>query len=91
MTVFISSGPGQTTVTDVVGEPVGQAKHDLKAAGFKIAVVHQIECTNQDENNVVQSQDPPGNSQAAQGSTVEITVAKYRPDDPSCVAPPGST
>jgi eukaryotic-like serine/threonine-protein kinase len=90
VTVNISSGPGQTLVPNVVGEDAGQAKHDLRTAGFKVKVKQQLDCTDPTQDNVVQSQDPSGNSSAAQGSTVTITVAKYRPNDPSCVAPPGT-
>ncbi len=90
LTVFISSGPNLVTLPNVVGEPAGQAKHDLKNAGFVVAVTQQFECTDPTQDHIVQSQNPSGPT-APRGSTVEITVAVYRPSDPSCVGPPGST
>jgi eukaryotic-like serine/threonine-protein kinase len=91
VTVFISNGPSLTLVPNVVNESAGQAKHDLSAAGFKVAVTQQVECIDPTQNNVVQSQNPGGNTQAPRGSTVGIVVTKYRPNDPSCNSPPGST
>ncbi len=41
---------------NVVGEPVGQAKHDLTTAGFRCTVMQQIECTDQSKDNIVQAQ-----------------------------------
>ena len=90
VTVYISNGPSQAPVPSVVGQVVGQAKHALTSAGFKVAVTQQVECTDQTKNNIVQSQTPSGGT-APRGSTVEITVAKYRPNDPSCGGPPPST
>ncbi len=90
ITILISNGPTQMPVPNVEGEVVGQAKHDLSSAGFRVAVTQQVECTDQTKNNIVQSQTPSGGT-APRGSTVEITVAKYRPNDPSCGGPPPST
>ncbi len=90
VTVFISSGPGQTTLPAVVGDPVGQAKQELSSAGFKISVIQQPECNDQSKNNIVQAQSPNGPT-APRGSTVTITVTKFRPSDPTCGGPPPST
>ena len=91
VTVLISSGPGQTLVPNVVNSDVVDAKSALRQAGFKVSVTQQPECTDPNRNNLVTAQDPAGNSQAARGSIVTIVVQKYRPNDPSCGGPPGST
>jgi eukaryotic-like serine/threonine-protein kinase len=90
VSIFISTGPSEKLVPNVVGESSGQAKHDLRLAGFAVAVTQQPECNDQSQNDIVQSQDPGGNSQAPHGSTVTIVVAKYRPNDPSCGGPPST-
>jgi serine/threonine-protein kinase len=91
VTIFISTGPSLTNVPNVVGENAGQAKKDLRAAGFAIAITQKIECIDQTQNNIVSAQTPNGNTQAPRGATVSITVIKYRPNDPTCNPPPGST
>jgi serine/threonine-protein kinase len=90
LTVFISAGPSLVPLPNVVSESAGQAKHDLKNAGFVVAVTQQVECTDPTQDHIVQSQTPSGPT-APRGSTVEITVLIYRVSDPSCVGPPGST
>jgi beta-lactam-binding protein with PASTA domain len=90
VTVFISSGPTLVRLPNVRGEPAGQAKIDLHNAGFAVQVHQQVECTDPTQDHIVQSQTPSGPT-APRGSTVEITVTVYRPSDPTCVGPPGST
>jgi eukaryotic-like serine/threonine-protein kinase len=90
ITIFISSGPQQVALPNVVGEPVGQAKHDLTSAGFRYTVMQQVECTDQTKNNVVQSQSPDSPT-APRDTLVTLTVTKFRPSDPSCGGPPPST
>jgi serine/threonine-protein kinase len=90
VSIFISTGPSQKLVPNVVGETSGQAKHDLRLAGFAVEVTQQPECNDQSQDNLVQSQNPVGNSQAPHGSTVTIVVAKYRPNDPTCGGPPST-
>jgi eukaryotic-like serine/threonine-protein kinase len=90
ITIFISSGPQQVTLPNVVGENVGQAKHELTSAGFRYTVTQQVECSDQSKNNIVQSQSPDSPT-APRGTLVTLTVTKYRPNDPSCGGPPPST
>jgi eukaryotic-like serine/threonine-protein kinase len=89
ITVYISSGASLVPLPDVVGEPAGQAKHDLTAAGFVVSVTQQVVC-DPGQNNVVQQQSPSGPT-APRGSTVTIVVDKFRPQDPTCTGGPGST
>ena len=65
---------GVTTVTvpGVVGAPYQQAINVIGGAGFVAGVRYQIQSTN---TGTILSQDPAGESQAAQGSTVTVTVA----------------
>jgi eukaryotic-like serine/threonine-protein kinase len=90
ITIYISSGATLTPVPNVVRETAGQAKHDLKSAGFLVSVTQQVVC-DPGQNNIVQSQDPLGNTSAPRGSTVTIVVTKFRPNDPTCTGGPGST
>ncbi len=90
ITIFISSGPAQAQLPDVVGQDSGDAKRALRAAGFKVAVTQQVECNDQSKDNIVQDESPNGPT-APRGSVVNITVAKYRPNDPSCGGPPPPT
>ena len=90
VTVEVSAGPSQSSVPNVVGLNKNDAITALHDAGFKVAIVQQVDCTDPAANDTVQSQNPSGGAQATSGSTVEITVLKYRPSDPSCVNPPAT-
>ena len=90
ITILISNGPQQVPLPNVIGENVGQAKHDLTSAGFRFTVKQVPECNDQSKNNIVQDQDPKTPT-APRGTLVTLTVSKYRPSDPSCGGPPPST
>ena len=90
ITVYISSGPQQVPLPNVIGQNVGQAKHELTSAGFRYTVTKVPECNDQSKNNIVQDQNPKG-ATAPRGTLVTLTVSKYRPSDPSCGGPPPST
>jgi len=90
ITIYISNGPAQVPLPNVIGENVGQAKHDLTSAGFRYTVNQVPECNDQSKNNIVQDQDPKTPT-APRGTLVTLTVTKYRPSDPSCGGPPPST
>jgi serine/threonine-protein kinase len=91
ITILVSSGPSLVTVPPVTNENVNDAKSALRSAGFKISVTQHPECNDPNMDNIVTAQDPQGNAQAPRGSIVNIVVQKYRPQDPSCGGPPGST
>jgi serine/threonine-protein kinase len=80
----VSNGPPQKTVPDVIGYSSQQAVGALESAGFKVIQQPQS-VSDQSEDGTVLSQNPAGNSQAAQGSTVTIVVGQYSP------TPPGTT
>jgi serine/threonine-protein kinase len=70
----VSNGPPQKTVPDVVGETSQEAVSQLEAAGFQVS--EQYKQTDASQENIVQSQNPAGNSQAAQNSTVTIVIGQ---------------
>jgi serine/threonine-protein kinase len=82
----VSNGPKQVTVPDVVGYTSQQAVSTLEAAGF--LVTQQTMATDASQQNIVQSQNPAGNAQAPQGSTVNIVVGQHSPGPPP---PPPTT
>jgi serine/threonine-protein kinase len=82
----VSNGPPQVTVPDVVGYTSQQAVSTLEAAGFH--VTQQTVATDASQQNIVQSQNPAGNAQAPQGSTVTVVVGQHSPGPPP---PPPTT
>jgi serine/threonine-protein kinase len=76
VTITVSSGPSTTTVPDEVGQDKQVAIDDLKANGFKVDVQNVV-CGDPNQDNIVQDQDPAGGSDAATGSTVNISVCKF--------------
>ncbi len=81
----VSKGPPLVTVPDVVGYTSQQAVQALEAAGFQ--VVQQTVSTDASQQNIVQSQNPLGNTQAAKGSKVTIVIGQFSPAPP----PPATT
>jgi len=73
VTITVSSGPESTKVPDVLRQGRDAASAALRDAGFEV-VVREAERDDAEPGTVV-AQDPPGNQQRAQGSTVTITVA----------------
>jgi serine/threonine-protein kinase len=78
--ITVSNGPPEVTVPDVVGYTSQQAVQALEAAGF--TVVQQPVATDASQQNIVQSQNPPGNSRALRGSQVTIVVGQHSPGPP---------
>ncbi|HET7522884.1 MAG TPA: PASTA domain-containing protein, partial [Acidimicrobiales bacterium] len=76
VTVFVSTGPPQATVPNVVGETQNRAQTDLSNAGLQ-SNVQQCTTFNQNQDGRVVSQDPQANQKVSQNSTVTITVAQY--------------
>ncbi len=73
--LFVSTGPQNATVPDVTGTTQSQAQATLSAAGFKVQVVTVPSTASHD--GLVLAQNPQGNMQAPQGSTVTITVGQF--------------
>jgi beta-lactam-binding protein with PASTA domain/predicted Ser/Thr protein kinase len=85
VTLNVSNGPPQVTVPDVVGYTSQQAVQALEAAGFQVS--QQYTQTGAAGDNIVQSQNPAGNSQAPQGSKVTIVIGQQSQGPP----PPTTT
>jgi beta-lactam-binding protein with PASTA domain/tRNA A-37 threonylcarbamoyl transferase component Bud32 len=74
--ITVSSGPSTATVPDEIGQDKQVAIDDLKANGFKVHA-QNVTCTDPNQDNIVQDQDPAGGSDAPTGSTVNIFVCKF--------------
>ena len=73
VTLNVSAGAVQVTVPDVTGQSRAQADAALKAAGFKTNDT-QAYSTTVNQGQVI-STNPPGNTKAAQGSLVTVSVS----------------
>jgi beta-lactam-binding protein with PASTA domain len=76
ITLSVSKGPKTSTVPDVTTLTQRDAQTQLKASGFKVSIVTQ-DVSDPSQDGIVQTQDPPGGSQAPQGTTVTIAVGKF--------------
>jgi serine/threonine-protein kinase len=74
VTLFLSSGPAQITVPDVVGQSESSATAELSNAGLRSDITEQ-ESADQQPGTVL-SQSPAAGVKVAKGSTVTVTVAK---------------
>jgi serine/threonine-protein kinase len=74
VTLFLSSGPAQVSVPDVVGQSESSATAELSNAGLRTDITEQ-ESTSQQPGTVL-SESPAAGAKVAKGSTVAVTVAK---------------
>ena len=72
--VNISKGTGTVEVPSVIGYTTTEAKETLEAQGFHLGKVKEEE-SSQTEGTII-SQDPSGGSQAEDGTTVNVVIAK---------------
>jgi serine/threonine-protein kinase len=73
VTITVAASPQQLTIPNVVGQQFSQAQSQLQNMGFK--VVESDAQSNQPSGAVI-AQSPNANAQAAQGTTVTLTVSK---------------
>ncbi|MCQ4083232.1 Stk1 family PASTA domain-containing Ser/Thr kinase [Streptomyces sp. RB6PN25] len=73
VTITVAASPQQVTVPNVVGQQFSQAQSQLQNMGFK--VVESDAQASQPAGQVI-AQSPSANAQAAQGTTVTLTVSK---------------
>ena len=71
----LSNNEEMVTVPDVTDVPIAEARSELEAAGFTIGTETEVYNPDIDAGNVV-STDPAAGEQAAEGSTINITVSK---------------
>jgi serine/threonine-protein kinase len=79
VTITVSTGPSGIAVPKVVGLQRDEAEAQLEAAGLKAEVTEQE--TTQPAGTVMQ-QDPTTGTRVDRGATVQLTVAKARPEVP---------
>lgn len=72
ITVFVSAGPGDGEVPDVLGQDEDSAREIIESAGFECKVTTQA--SEKTEGTVI-SQDPSGGSKAEKGSTVTLIAS----------------
>jgi eukaryotic-like serine/threonine-protein kinase len=76
--LFVSAGPQNVQVPNVVGQTQGQATQTLQAAGFQVFVSQQG-TNNAAENGRVLAQNPGAGQQVPKGSGVTLTVGRFPP------------
>ena len=74
--MFVSTGPQNVQVPNVVGQPQNQATQTLQAAGFQVFVSQQG-TNNAAENGRVLAQNPAAGQQVPKGSGVTLTVGRF--------------
>jgi eukaryotic-like serine/threonine-protein kinase len=72
----VSKGPTTSTVPDVTSLSQADAQAQLKASGFQVRIVTQP-VSDQSQDGIVQTQDPPGGTKAPPNSVVTIAVGKF--------------
>lgn len=73
VTIHVSTGPPKEVVPDVVGEPVGEAVSDIRAAGLE---ARQAEAFGDAEEGTILKQDPAGGTKIKEGAVVTLTVSR---------------
>jgi serine/threonine-protein kinase len=86
--INVSNGPPMRTVPSVVGETSEQASHDLQHAGFQV-ITHYVTVSDPSQDDIVQLQNPDGNTSAPEHSTVTITVGQYSGPPTTTTTTPG--
>jgi eukaryotic-like serine/threonine-protein kinase len=75
VTIFVSKGPPTSAIPDVTSQDITSAGQTLHAAGFNVHVTRQ-DTADPAQENIVLSQDPPGQTQAKTGTVVTLVVGR---------------
>ena len=86
VTLSVSKGPPTTPVPDITSQDLDTARATLRASGFKVVVVRQ-DTDDPALQDVVISQDPPGDSQQEPGVEITLFVGRYTAPPPATVPP----
>ncbi len=89
VTLYVSTGPQQVTVPNVVGETSATAQSTLTGKGLNVKQVS--DATSTAAKGTVTKQSPPSNSTVSPGSTVTIYVSGGAVTVPSVVGDSAST
>jgi eukaryotic-like serine/threonine-protein kinase len=74
--LFVSTGPANVQVPNVVGQMRAQATQTLQQAGFQV-FVSESDSTNPSDNGRVLAQNPAAGQQVPKGSGVTLTVGRF--------------
>ena len=77
VTVYVSTGVPQVSVPDLSNDTEAQANRALQAVGL-VGNFTTTPVTSPGRNGIVQSQDPPANSNVNKGSTVNVVIGVYQ-------------
>ncbi|MGH2806467.1 MAG: Stk1 family PASTA domain-containing Ser/Thr kinase [Actinomycetota bacterium] len=78
VTIFVSEGPRQVEVPDVVGLPIAEARAEIRAVGLKVGEVDEETSETVDEDNVIR-QSPEAGFEIDAGDTVDLVVSTGPP------------
>jgi eukaryotic-like serine/threonine-protein kinase len=81
VTIVVAREAPRVTVPSVVGDDQRAATDALSDAGLSVQVV-DVTVSSEDENGVVQSQDPPAGRRVERGSRVTISVGRFTASPP---------
>jgi serine/threonine-protein kinase len=90
VTIVVAKAPTTATVPNVRGQSQQTATSQLKQAGFSVTQKSK-DVTNQSQNGIVLSENPPHGTTAKKGSTVTITVGHYIGGPPTTPTTPTTT
>jgi beta-lactam-binding protein with PASTA domain/predicted Ser/Thr protein kinase len=76
--LYVSKGPKESTIPDVTSQDEASATEALEQSGFTVDVQEQ-DTTDENQDGIVLSQDPPGGTRARPGTTVTIFVGRLVP------------
>jgi eukaryotic-like serine/threonine-protein kinase len=76
--LYVSKGPKESTIPDVTSQDEASATAALEQSGFAVDVQEQ-DTTDENQDGIVLSQDPPGGTRAKPGTTVTIVVGRLVP------------
>jgi beta-lactam-binding protein with PASTA domain len=86
VTLTVSNGPTTSIVPDVTSQDFGAAQQTLHDSGFNAKFTYQ-DTPDPNSEGLVLAQDPVGGTQAKPGSSVTLSVGRYRADTTQTTTP----
>jgi eukaryotic-like serine/threonine-protein kinase len=87
VTVYVSTGPPQVSIPQLVGLTKSKAITAITDAGFVVGTVTSSHSASIESGKVMEST-PSGNSEAAAGTTIDLIISDGKVDIPSVVGKP---
>ena len=78
ITLTVGTPPGKVSVPDLKGKTRTDAETTLTSQKLKLGNVTEVDVTDDNQAGLVQSQTPSANSQAEEGSSVDIAIGKSK-------------